>query len=277
MRHIIIVALSILLLKTLSGCQDSTDGILDNKLEMIVDSFIVSHPSSNIYTIQFFHYGDKDVICICTSPCYSKDFTDCYFIKDSRLITCSFFYKKDWSYIINRDKAVTFKDTIPGYNDDSVFGYSELELQSYMVDETGNIISDVKYDELNLVKAEQNEILQNNSLNMYLNKYINEHSAMIYQLKIDNYHGCEYVSINGNCFFDSKQANGFFYRNGHPVVVYFLSKSKERLMDRKMLRNAKELSEYYKDAHIELWNVPPPQRYKIISADSCYLTNIDFF
>lgn len=277
MRHIINIVLSLMLLNTLFECQSSTDGILDNKLSVIVDSFMANHPSSEIYSIQFFHYGDKDVLSICSSPCYSRELTDCYFIKDSKLITFSFFYKKDWSHMINQDKVVTFKDSIPGYNDDSVLAFSEPESQSYIVDEAGNILPNVKYNELNLPKAEQKDILLNDSLNQYLNKYINEHCAMIYQLKIDNYHGCEYVSINGNCMFDSKQADGFFYRNGYPVVIYFLNESKERLLDKEMLRDAKELSEHYKDVHIELWNVPPPQRYKIISADSCSLAKTDFF
>ena len=121
-------------------------------------------------------------------------------------------------------------------------------------------------------EAVSNNVVTNKYLNERINDYINTNQSVLYNLKIVSRDGKTFAIIGFDQIYDKNTASGYFFRNGHLVVVYgtdHLNRDDIILKD-SMMRIGSGVPNY-KYSPCKTWNCPYPEKYEILNNGSLRL------
>jgi hypothetical protein len=223
-------------------------------------------------------YGGAEFLMFDDDSGYDSRFTDGYFYKQGRLITYYSFNLKDWRKFIDSSAAITYRDSIPDYNDngreDGVLMISNggapqklylLRSPSEIL-EVSNVYScpDVKWE-----RANDTNVINSPKLNKILNDYINDNYHILYAIRFNKIGREYFVSINGAFAYDDRMIDGYFYRNGHLVVLYGLEDLpyQDMIATNEVLKFNGSIDNYRGVRRLipEFQNLPLPIKLKIVS------------
>lgn len=261
--------------------QSSSSAVLCPKLDSLLCKYIkTSNNDNNSIHLTFMEYGGAEFLMFDDDSGYDSRFTDGYFYKQGRLITYYSFNLKDWRKFIDSSAAITYRDSIPDYNDngreDGVFMISNggapqklylLRSPSEIL-EVSNVYScpDVKWE-----RASDTNVINSPKLNKILNDYINDNYHILYAIRFNKIGREYFISINGAFAYDDRMINGYFYRNGHLVVLYGLEDLpyQDMIATNEVLKFNGSIDNYRGVRRLipEFQNLPLPIKLKIVSRE----------
>lgn len=269
MKHLYSIILFVFVLSACSHRNKDND-VVCPKLGVIIDSFI-SHHSADSYFVILSKIDDMEVLNISTALGYNSKYIDGYFFRKGKLITYCIFYK-DWNNIIKINNTNKFEDTIPKYSDmaNVLCNFEPIGI-TYRIMSKDSFKIMTQRDFTSVKKqymASGNNGINSKPLNKAINTYINNHKSELYQLRFNELNGQKYVSIRGSQTFDQNKTDGFIYRNNHVIILYSIGK-----VIKMGILNSKDIITMtdtlpYKNVVMEGWDMPYPQKYKILSKDS---------
>ena len=100
-------------------------------------------------------------------------------------------------------------------------------------------------------------------LQYFLHSYIENNPSVLFELRFKQEKGRQYVIFRPMIFYDSSKLNGYFFWNGHLIVLYNLKQSGDLLNKQNLLHS--HTIPNYRSLLIDDWNFPYPIKLEIIS------------
>lgn len=266
---IIIVSL---IMMSHSSCNHDEKNILRKDLADIISEYITNHQNPKIVRLYVCHIGNTDFLDIVESWTYDKYLTDGFFFLDSVLVTyyCSDSINRD--YMVNTKLLTKYVDTIPGYSNNRDAQFIEESEPIEFVIRNKKLMKKKEDSLYEFEEAVSNNVVTNKYLNERINDYINTNQSVLYNLKIVSRDGKTFAIIGFDQIYDKNTASGYFFRNGHLVVVYgtdHLNRDDIILKD-SMMRIGSGVPNY-KYSPCKTWNCPYPEKYEILNNGSLRL------
>lgn len=258
--------------------QSSSSAVLCPQLDSLLCQYIKLTDDSCSIHLTFMEYGGIKFLLFDDQYGYDGRFTDGYFHKQGRLITYYSFNRKDWGKFIDCSAAISYRDSIPGYNDNGrkdgvlMLGPGPAPHKLYQlrspneIVEVDNVYScpDVKWG-----RASDTNVINSPKLNKILNDYINNNYNILYVVRFNKIGREYFVSINGAFAYDDRMINGYFHRNGHLVVLYGLENLpyQDMIATSEVLKFKGSIDNYRGVRQLlpEFQNLPLPIKLKIVS------------
>ena len=109
-------------------------------------------------------------------------------------------------------------------------------------------------------------VIKNTGLKKFLHNYIENAPSVLYELRFKQEKGKQYVIFRPMIFYDSSKLNGYFFWNGHLIVLYDLKQSGDLLNKQNILHSHKIPN--YRSLLIDDWNFPYPIKLEIINDEA---------
>lgn len=259
--------------------QSSSSAVLCPKLDSLLCQYIkASHYDMFSIHLTFIEYGGVEFLLFNDESGYDSRFVDGYFYKQNRLITYFSYNRKDWGKFIDFSAAISYRDSIPGYNDNGredgvlIISNGGTPQKLYQLRSPNEVVEvscvqscpDIKWERANDTNA-----INSQKLNKILNDYINNNYYILYAIRFNKIGREYFVSINGALAYDYNMINGYFYRNGHLVILYGLENLpyQDLITTSEILRFNGSIDNYrgVRSLIPEFQNKPLPIKLKIVS------------
>ena len=201
-------------------------------LQNIIDSFIINHPKGDVVIIHVDRIENNDWLSIHNSYGYDQYQLDGYWIYKSKMITYYQSDSIDRSPIINSTALAKYDGLIDGYtNIYEDIRFFEPNSEVYVINNKDDILNLNGENSPKIVWKDitQENVIMNIDLNKKLNDYINNNRNVLYELYFYLYAGKQYVSFRSMYSYDKNRYDGFFYRDGYPIVIYGINNAKNIL------------------------------------------------
>ena len=235
-------------------------------LQYVLNQFSKEHPEYNVIQIQVSEINNYNLLFMTGLGAYDPDMIDGYYIYNGKLITYFQTDSLDRTHIVDTKVLKKYSGKIDGYR--NVFqskGITEPIQRAYLITNENKIARIPKGFSL-LSKGGRyvdTNVIKNTGLKKFLHNYIENAPSVLYELRFKQEKGRQYVIFRPMIFYDSSKLNGYFFWNGHLIVLYDLKQSGDLLNKQNILHSHKIPN--YRSLLIDDWNFPYPIKLEIIN------------
>lgn len=249
----------------LSGCTIKKEPFSPS-LQYVLDQFSKEHPEYNVIQIQVSEINNYNLLFMTGLGAYDPDMIDGYYIYNGKLITYFQTDSLDRTHIVDTKVLKKYSGKIDGYR--NVFqskGITEPIQRAYLITNENKIARIPKGFSL-LSKGRRyvdTNVIKNTGLKKFLHSYIENNPSVLFELRFKQEKGRQYVIFRPMIFYDSSKLNGYFFWNGHLIVLYNLKQSGDLLNKQNILHS--HTIPNYRSLLIDDWNFPYPIKLEIIN------------
>ena len=249
----------------LSGCTIKKEPSSPS-LQYVLNQFSKEHPEYNVIQIQVSKINNYNLLFMTGLGAYDPDMIDGYYIYNGKLITYFQTDSLDRTHIVDTKVLKKYSGKIDGYR--NVFqskGITEPIQRAFLITNENKIVRIPKGFSL-LSKgggSVDTNVIKNTGLKKFLHNYIENAPSVLYELRFKQEKGRQYVIFRPMIFYDSSKLNGYFFWNGHLIVLYNLKESGDLLNKQNILHSHKIPN--YRSLLIDDWNFPYPIKLEIIN------------
>ena len=248
----------------LSGCTIKKEPFSPS-LQYVLNQFSKEHPEYNVIQIQVSKINNYNLLFMTGLGAYDPDMIDGYYIYNGKLITYFQTDSLDRTYIVDTKVLKKYSGKIDGYR--TVFqskGITEPIQRAFLITNENRIVRIPKgFSLLSKGGYVDTNIIKNTGLKKFLHNYIENAPSVLYELRFKQEKGKQYVIFRPMIFYDSSKFNGYFFWNGHLIVLYNLKQSGDLLNKQNILHSHKIPN--YRSLLIDDWNFPYPIKLEIIN------------
>ena len=248
----------------LSGCTIKKEPFSPS-LQYVLNQFSKEHPEYNVIQIQVSKINNYNLLFMTGLGAYDPDMIDGYYIYNGKLITYFQTDSLDRTYIVDTKVLKKYSGNIDGYR--NVFqskGITEPIQRAFLITNENRIVRIPKgFSLLSKGGYVDTNIIKNTGLKKFLHNYIENAPSVLYELRFKQEKGKQYVIFRPMIFYDSSKLNGYFFWNGHLIVLYNLKQSGDLLNKQKFLHSHKIPN--YRSLFIDDWNFPYPVKLEVIN------------
>ena len=254
----------LVLFLALSGCTIKKEPFSPS-LQYVLNQFSKEHPEYNVIQIQVSEINNYNLLFITGLGAYDPDMIDGYYIYNRKLITYFQTDSLDRTHIVDTKVLKKYSGKIDGYR--NVFqskGITEPIQRAFLITNENRIVRIPKgFSLLSKGGYVDTNIIKNTRLKKFLHNYIENAPSVLYELRFKQEKGKQYVIFRPMIFYDSSKFNGYFFWNGHLIVLYNLKQSGDLLNKQNILHSHKIPN--YRSLLIDDWNFPYPIKLEIIN------------
>ena len=248
----------------LSGCTIKKEPFSPS-LQYVLNQFSKEHPEYNVIQIQVSKINNYNLLFMTGLGAYDPDMIDGYYIYNGKLITYFQTDSLDRTHIVDTKVLKKYSGKIDGYR--NVFqskGITEPIQRAFLITNENRIVRIPKGFSL-LSKGDyvDTNVIKNAGLKKFLHNYIENDPSVLYELRFKQEKGKQYVIFRPMIFYDSSKLNGYFFWNGHLIVLYNLKQSGDLLNKQNILHS--HTIPNYRSLLIDDWNFPYPVKLEIIN------------
>ena len=248
----------------LSGCTIKKE-TFSPSLQYVLNQFSKEHPEYNVIQIQVSKINNYNLLFMTGLGAYDPDMIDGYYIYNGKLITYFQTDSLDRTHIVDTKVLKKYSGKIDGYR--NVFqskGITEPIQRAFLITNENRIVRIPKgFSLLSKGGYVDTNIIKNTGLKKFLHNYIENAPSVLYELRFKQEKGKQYVIFRPMIFYDSSKFNGYFFWNGHLIVLYNLKQSGDLLNKQNILHSHKIPN--YRSLLIDDWNFPYPIKLEIIN------------
>lgn len=248
----------------LSGCTIKKEPFSPS-LQYVLNQFSKEHPEYNVIQIQVSKINNYNLLFMTGLGAYDPDMIDGYYIYNGKLITYFQTDSLDRTHIVDTKVLKKYSGKIDGYR--NVFqskGITEPIQRAFLITNENRIVRIPKgFSLLSRGGYVDTNIIKNTGLKKFLHNYIENAPSVLYELRFKQEKGKQYVIFRPMIFYDSSKFNGYFFWNGHLIVLYNLKQSGDLLNKQNILHSHKIPN--YRSLLIDDWNFPYPIKLEIIN------------
>ena len=248
----------------LSGCTIKKEPFSPS-LQYVLNQFSKEHPEYNVIQIQVSKINNYNLLFMTGLGAYDPDMIDGYYIYNGKLITYFQTDSLDRTHIVDTKVLKKYSGKIDGYR--NVFqskGITEPIQRAFLITNENRIVRIPKgFSLLSKGGYVDTNIIKNTGLKKFLHNYIENAPSVLYELRFKQEKGKQYVIFRPMIFYDSSKFNGYFFWNGHLIVLYNLKQSGDLLNKQNLLHS--HTIPNYRSLLIDDWNFPYPIKLEIIS------------
>lgn len=251
----------------LSGCTIKKEPFSPS-LQYVLNQFSKEHPEYNVIQIQVSKINNYNLLFMTGLGAYDPDMIDGYYIYNGKLITYFQTDSLDRTHIVDTKVLKKYSGKIDGYR--NVFqskGITEPIQRAFLITNENRIVRIPKgFSLLSKGGYVDTNIIKNTGLKKFLHNYIENAPSVLYELRFKQEKGKQYVIFRPMIFYDSSKFNGYFFWNGHLIVLYDLKQSGDLLNKQNILHSHKIPN--YRSLLIDDWNFPYPIKLEIINDEA---------
>ena len=251
----------------LSGCTIKKEPFSPS-LQYVLNQFSKEHPEYNVIQIQVSEINNYNLLFITGLGAYDPDMIDGYYIYNRKLITYFQTDSLDRTHIVDTKVLKKYSGKIDGYR--NVFqskGITEPIQRAFFITNENRIVRIPKgFSLLSKGGYVDTNVIKNTGLKKFLHNYIENAPSVLYELRFKQEKGKQYVIFRPMIFYDSSKLNGYFFWNGHLIVLYDLKQSGDLLNKQNILHSHKIPN--YRSLLIDDWNFPYPIKLEIINDEA---------
>lgn len=152
------------------------------------------------------------------------------------------------------------------YDPDMIDGYCiEPKQEIFKIFNKDSIVQIKDISKLKFSDMPQSEnVIANKELNEIINSYIYQLASVLYELKFIRKGNRSFVTLRSMPFYDKKEYDGYFYRDGHLIVLYGVNQSRN-ILERKRIKRTEEGIPHFRHVTIKKWDYPYPLKMEILS------------
>ena len=248
----------------LSGCTIKKEPFSPS-LQYVLNQFSKENPEYNVIQIQVSKINNYNLLFMTGLGAYDPDMIDGYYIYNGKLITYFQTDSLDRTYIVDTKVLKKYSGKIDGYR--NVFqskGITEPIQRAFLITNENSIVRIPKgFSLLSKGGYVDTNVIKNAGLKKFLHNYIENAPSVLYELRFKQEKGKQYVIFRPMIFYDSSKLNGYFFWNGHLIVLYNLKQSGDLLNKQKLLHSHKIPN--YRSLFIDNWNFPYPIKLEVIN------------
>ena len=248
----------------LSGCTIKKEPFSPS-LQYVLNQFSKEHPEYNVIQIQVSKINNYNLLFMTGLDAYDPDMIDGYYIYNGKLITYFQTDSLDRTHIVDTKVLKKYSGKIDGYR--NVFqskGITEPIQRAFLITNENRIVRIPKgFSLLSKGGYVDTNVIKNTGLKKFLHNYIENAPSVLYELRFKQEKGKQYVIFRPMIFYDSSKFNGYFFWNGHLIVLYNLKQSGDLLNKQNILHSHKIPN--YRSLLIDDWNFPYPIKLEIIN------------
>ena len=248
----------------LSGCTIKKEPFSPS-LQYVLNQFSKEHPEYNVIQIQVSEINSYDLLFMTGLGAYDPDMIDGYYIYNGKLITYFQTDSLDRTHIVDTKVLKKYSGKIDGYR--NVFqskGITEPIQRAFLITNENRIVRIPKgFSLLSKGGYVDTNVIKNTGLKKFLHSYIENNPSVLFELRFKQEKGRQYVIFRPMIFYDSSKLNGYFFWNGHLIVLYDLKQSGDLLNKQNILHSHKIPN--YRSLLIDDWNFPYPIKLEIIN------------
>ena len=248
----------------LSGCTIKKEPFSPS-LQYVLNQFSKEHPEYNVIQIQVSKINNYNLLFMTGLGAYDPDMIDGYYIYNGKLITYFQTDSLDRTHIVDTKVLKKYSGKIDGYR--NVFqskGITEPIQRAFLITNENRIVRIPKgFSLLSKGGYVDTNIIKNTGLKKFLHNYIENAPSVLYELRFKQEKGKQYVIFRPMIFYDSSKLNGYFFWNGHLIVLYDLKQSGDLLNKQKLLHS--HTIPNYRSLFIDDWNFPYPVKLEVIN------------
>lgn len=251
----------------LSGCTIKKEPFSPS-LQYVLNQFSKEHPEYNVIQIQVSKINNYNLLFMTGLGAYDPDMIDGYYIYNGKLITYFQTDSLDRTHIVDTKVLKKYSGKIDGYR--NVFqskGITEPIQRAFFITNENRIVRIPKgFSLLSKGGYVDTNVIKNTGLKKFLHNYIENAPSVLYKLRFKQEKGKQYVIFRPMIFYDSSKLNGYFFWNGHLIVLYDLKQSGDLLNKQNILHSHKIPN--YRSLLIDDWNFPYPIKLEIINDEA---------
>ena len=251
----------------LSGCTIKKEPFSPS-LQYVLNQFSKEHPEYNVIQIQASKINSYNLLFMTGLDAYDPDMIDGYYIYNGKLITYFQTDSLDRTHIVDTKVLKKYSGKIDGYR--NVFqskGITEPIQRAFLITNENRIVRIPKgFSLLSKGGYVDTNVIKNTGLKKFLHNYIENAPSVLYELRFKQEKGKQYVIFRPMIFYDSSKLNGYFFWNGHLIVLYDLKQSGDLLNKQNILHSHKIPN--YRSLLIDDWNFPYPIKLEIINDEA---------
>ena len=251
----------------LSGCTIKKEPFSPS-LQYVLNQFSKEHPEYNVIQIQVSKINNYNLLFMTGLGAYDPDMIDGYYIYNGKLITYFQTDSLDRTHIVDTKVLKKYSGKIDGYR--NVFqskGITEPIQRAFFITNENRIVRIPKgFSLLSKGGYVDTNVIKNTGLKKFLHNYIENAPSVLYELRFKQEKGKQYVIFRPMIFYDSSELNGYFFWNGHLIVLYDLKQSGDLLNKQNILHSHKIPN--YRSLLIDDWNFPYPIKLEIINDEA---------
>ena len=251
----------------LSGCTIKKEPFSPS-LQYVLNQFSKEHPEYNVIQIQVSKINNYNLLFMTGLGAYDPDMIDGYYIYNGKLITYFQTDSLDRTHIVDTKVLRKYSGKIDGYR--NVFqskGITEPIQRAFFITNENRIVRIPKgFSLLSKGGYVDTNVIKNTGLKKFLHNYIENAPSVLYELRFKQEKGKQYVIFRPMIFYDSSKLNGYFFWNGHLIVLYDLKQSGDLLNKQNILHSHKIPN--YRSLLIDDWNFPYPIKLEIINDEA---------
>ena len=248
----------------LSGCTIKKEPFSPS-LQYVLNQFSKENPEYNVIQIQVSKINNYNLLFMTGLGAYDPDMIDGYYIYNGKLITYFQTDSLDRTYIVDTKVLKKYSGKIDGYR--NVFqskGITEPIQRAFLITNENRIVRIPKgFSLLSKGGYVDTNVIKKAGLKKFLHSYIENAPSVLYELRFKQEKGKQYVIFRPMIFYDSSKLNGYFFWNGHLIVLYNLKQSGDLLNKQKLLHSHKIPN--YRSLFIDNWNFPYPIKLEVIN------------
>lgn len=191
------------------------------KLQHIVDSFI-GDETGNVYYMVSRQQDSRLILTLGRSSSYHEGFVDHYHYYHNNLLTYYSMDNQVDNNIVNTMKMNAYKNRIKGFQGESILSNCVPKMETFVfftkdsVQKSSNVT-------MKLNDATDTTVFKSLTFNKLLNNYINKTTGYLYEVYFFNLDGVCYTAFYSSFFYNNHNADAYFLRNKHLVVLYGLN------------------------------------------------------
>ena len=251
----------------LSGCTIKKEPFSPS-LQYVLNQFSKEHPEYNVIQIQVSKINNHNLLFMTGLGAYEPDMIDGYYIYNGKLITYFQTDSLDRTHIVDTKVLKKYSGKIDGYR--NVFqskGITEPIQRAFFITNENRIVRIPKgFSLLSKGGYVDTNVIKNTGLKKFLHNYIENDPSVLFELRFKQEKGRQYVIFRPMIFYDSSKLNGYFFWNGHLIVLYDLKQSGDLLNKQNILHSHKIPN--YRSLLIDDWNFPYPIKLEIINDEA---------
>ena len=251
----------------LSGCTIKKEPFSPS-LQYVLNQFSKEHPEYNVIQIQVSKINNYNLLFMTGLGAYDPDMIDGYYIYNGKLITYFQTDSLDRTHIVDTKVLKKYSGKIDGYR--NVFqskGITEPIQRAFFITNENRIVRIPKgFSLLSKRGYVDTNVIKNTGLKKFLHNYIENAPSVLYELRFKQEQGKQYVIFRPMIFYDSSKLNGYFFWNGHLIVLYDLKQSGDLLNKQNILHS--HTIPNYRSLLIDDWNFPYPIKLEIINDEA---------
>ena len=248
----------------LSGCTIKKEPFSPS-LQYVLNQFSKENPGYNVIQIQVSKINNYNLLFMTGLGAYDPDMIDGYYIYNGKLITYFQTDSLDRTHIVDTKVLKKYSGNIDGYR--NVFqskGITEPIQRAFLITNENRIVRIPKgFSLLSKGGYVDTNVIKNAGLKKFLHNYIENAPSVLYELRFKQEKGKQYVIFRPMIFYDSSKLNGYFFWNGHLIVLYNLKQSGDLLNKQKFLHS--HTIPNYRSLFIDDWNFPYPVKLEVIN------------